>query len=128
MARAADSLHDSGASFARMMENSDNKNIETVGPLLDSLAWTLTASASGEAPQGCLILTGDLTLNGERESQLALAKKLSILPGNSTSTTPAPEAIWGTRSNSPPRWIPMSSLGFTQAAGTAARLAATAKA
>ncbi len=83
----APSLTDHGPVFRRMMENSDGKCTEYCEEILDAFLREVEALE----PEA-LILTGDLSFNGERESHLALAKKLGtleeagirvlVLPGN----------------------------------------------
>ena len=83
----APSLTDHGPIFRRMMENSDGKITEYCDEITDAFLDQVLA----ERPEA-LILTGDLSFNGERESHLALAAKLAsleeqgiavlVLPGN----------------------------------------------
>ena len=83
----APSLTDHGEIFWRLMDNSDGRVTEYCDEITDAfLEQALTLR-----PQA-LILTGDLSFNGERESHLALAQKLAaveeqglpvlVLPGN----------------------------------------------
>ena len=83
----APSLTDHGPIFQRMMENSDGKCTPYCDEILDAFLLEVI-----ELRPEALILTGDLSFNGERESHLALAEKLKaveeagipvlVLPGN----------------------------------------------
>ena len=83
----APSLTDHGPVFRRMMENSDGKATEYCDEITEAFLEQVL-----ELRPEALILTGDLSFNGERESHLALAEKLSaveaagipvlVLPGN----------------------------------------------
>ena len=83
----APSLTDHGPIFQRMMENSDGKCTQYCDEILDAFLLEVI-----ELRPEALILTGDLSFNGERESHLALAEKLKaveeagipvlVLPGN----------------------------------------------
>ena len=83
----APSLTDHGPVFRRMMENSDGKATEYCDEITEAFLEQVLALR----PEA-LILTGDLSFNGERDSHLALAEKLSaveaagipvlVLPGN----------------------------------------------
>ena len=83
----APSLTDHGELFQKVMEAGDGKVTELCGEILDAFIEEVKA----ESPDA-LILTGDLSFNGEKESHLALAEKLAaleeagvpvlVLPGN----------------------------------------------
>ena len=80
-------INDNGPRFLRAVESGDGKLSEYCEEIVDALLLT----ALEERPDA-LILTGDLTFNGERESLLHLAEKLGalqeagvpvlVLPGN----------------------------------------------
>jgi Predicted phosphohydrolases len=101
----ADSLHDCGSSYASLLAGGDNKNIELTGSLLDALGWTLKKEVSENKGNGCLVITGDLTLNGERDSHVALAARLKVissagipvyvLPGNHDIDNPCARSYLG---------------------------------
>lgn len=83
----APTLTDNGAFFTQLIEQADGK----VMAYSDALAEAFVAQVAAEKPDA-LILSGDLTFNGARESHEALAEKLSriqsagipvfVLPGN----------------------------------------------
>lgn len=83
----APSLTDHGALFRRVMEAGDGKVTE----LCDEITDAFLEEVKAEEPDA-LILTGDISFNGEQESHLALAEKLAaleeagvpvlVLPGN----------------------------------------------
>ncbi|MBR3185636.1 MAG: metallophosphoesterase [Oscillospiraceae bacterium] len=83
----ASSLTDHGALFRRVMEAGDGKVTE----LCDEITDAFLEEVKAEEPDA-LILTGDISFNGEKESHLALAEKLAaleeagvpvlVLPGN----------------------------------------------
>ncbi|MDO4861918.1 MAG: metallophosphoesterase [Eubacteriales bacterium] len=83
----APSLIDHGALFRRVMEAGDGKVTE----LCDEITDAFLEEVKAEEPDA-LILTGDISFNGEKESHLALAEKLAaleeagvpvlVLPGN----------------------------------------------
>ena len=83
----ADSLTDKGEEFQYMVEHGDGK--------LTNYVWEITDAAFEQAETlkpDVIILSGDLTLNGEKESHKELAKKLDqvekdgiqvvVIPGN----------------------------------------------
>ena len=83
----ADSLTDKGEEFQYMVEHGDGK--------LTNYVWEITDAAFEQAEMlkpDVIILSGDLTLNGEKESHKELAKKLEqvekagvqvvVIPGN----------------------------------------------
>lgn len=83
----APSLTDHGALFRRVMEAGDGKVTE----LCDEITDAFLEEVKAEEPDA-LILTGDISFNGEQESHLAVAEKLAaleeagvpvlVLPGN----------------------------------------------
>lgn len=80
-------MHDDGRAFEKLVEDDDGK----VSRYSDVLLDTLTAEAVSLSPSA-LVLTGDITLNGERENHQRLAEKLRrvkeagvpvlVIPGN----------------------------------------------
>ncbi len=80
-------LTDHGAFFERLIENADGKAVEYCDEIVDAFVGQVIA----QKPDG-LILSGDLTFNGERLSHEALAAKLQrvraagipvfVMPGN----------------------------------------------
>ncbi len=83
----AESLRDDGASFRKLVYEGDGKNVELIDDILEAYRYTIQK----EEPD-ILLVTGDLTLNGEKASHLALASwfrsveslgvKVFVLPGN----------------------------------------------
>ena len=79
--------HDGGTAFREMVARDDGKISEYSDVLLD----TLVEEAIAGKPSA-LVLTGDITLNGERENHRDLAEKLRrvteagvavlVVPGN----------------------------------------------
>ncbi|QQO10117.1 metallophosphoesterase [Breznakiella homolactica] len=95
----AQSLHDSGPLFRRMSGEGDGKNLEAVDPVLRALAFSMEND-----PPDILLLNGDLTYNGERESHRELAQYLSriesfgtkvfVIPGNHDIANPWARAFF----------------------------------
>lgn len=83
----AESLHDDGSAFRKLVYEGDGKNTELINEILQAYRFSLQK----EKPD-IILVTGDLTLNGERASHLALASwfkeieslgvKVFVLPGN----------------------------------------------
>lgn len=83
----APELHDNGAAFAEMKQTAVGKDIARIDSIMQALVW----EAAKEKPE-LLIVSGDLTFNGEYESILGLAKyfrqieengtQVSVIPGN----------------------------------------------
>ena len=83
----APSLTDGGAAFLNVVTHADGKYMQRIGEITDALF----DRADAERP-AALILSGDLTFNGERESHEAFAQKCAsleaqgvpvlVLPGN----------------------------------------------
>lgn len=81
------SLHDNGSFFTEMIDNADGKYMYYIEDITEAFVDTVIE----EKPE-FLILSGDLTFNGERESHLGLEKKLNrikkagitilVIPGN----------------------------------------------
>lgn len=80
-------LFDEGAAFARMETTSAGKDLKHIPDLMEALVW----QANLEKPD-LLIITGDLTFNGEYQSMVGLADyfkrieeggtQVSVIPGN----------------------------------------------
>lgn len=97
----APGLHDAGPRFSAMLQNGDNKNTALVPVLLETLTW----SASTCRPDA-IVVTGDLTFNGEAESHRELAgvfRRLEaagvpvfVLPGNHDLNNPYARSYTGT--------------------------------
>lgn len=81
------SLTDNGEGFMQRITNGDGKVTQYAEPLMDAFVAQLLAD-----PPDALVLGGDLTLNGERQSHIDLAAKLKplrekgvpvlLIPGN----------------------------------------------
>lgn len=87
------SINDQGPSFQRIMEVGDGKNLHEIHRILDAFKEEIMR----ERPHA-LIVSGDLTNNGERESHLELAAVFSeieeagtevyVTPGNHDLNNP----------------------------------------
>ena len=83
----APQLYDNGAFYTVMIENADGKAMKYIEELTEAFVSQIIESAPD-----ALILSGDLSFNGERESHLMLAEKLRrvedagipvlVIPGN----------------------------------------------
>ena len=73
------SLTDGGTFFTDLVNNADGKNMFYIEEITESFVATMIQ----EKPE-ILILSGDLTFNGERQSHLDLEKKLSRIRQNGT--------------------------------------------
>lgn len=67
-------LTDYGTGFMRMLENGDGKPTQYTPELVDAFVKTVQ-----ESHPAALILSGDLSFNGEKESHVELAKRLEVL-------------------------------------------------
>ena len=98
----AESLHDDGTAFKRLVYEGDGKNPELIGDILEAYRFMLQK----EKPD-ILLVTGDLTLNGEKASHLELASwfnaveslgvKVFVLPGNHDILNPWARGYSGDR-------------------------------
>jgi len=89
----AKSLHDEGKAFKRLVYEGDGKNTELIHEILEAFRFSLQ-----EEKPDILLVTGDLTLNGEKASHTALASwfeeleslgiKVFVLPGNHDISNP----------------------------------------
>ena len=70
----APSLTDGGEAFQNVVTHADGKYMQRIGEITDALF----DRAASERP-AALILSGDLTFNGERESHEAFAQKCAAL-------------------------------------------------
>ena len=83
----APELHDSGAAFARMKATAAGKDLGNIDSIMQALVW----EAASEKPD-LLIVSGDLSFNGEYDSMVGLAEyfkqieengtQVSVIPGN----------------------------------------------
>ncbi len=98
----AKSLHDDGCAFKRLVYEGDGKNVELIHDVLEAYRF----SVQKDKPD-VLLVTGDLTLNGEKASHLALASwfnalesngiKVFVLPGNHDILNPWARGYAGDR-------------------------------
>ena len=82
-----EAIEDGGELFTRVVEEGDGRQLDYIRPITDAFL----AQVAAEQPDA-LILTGDLTLNGEKNSHQELAERLEalvragvpvyVLPGN----------------------------------------------
>ncbi len=90
----ADNLNDHGKAFDKYISNSDGKQLKYINDIVDAFA----ADISKKKPD-ILIISGDLTNNGEKESHMELAEKLEsieqnvgtrifVIPGNHDISNP----------------------------------------
>ena len=80
-------LYDNGALYTQMIENADGKTMKYIEELTEAFVCQIIESAPD-----ALILSGDLSFNGERNSHIMLAEKLRrveeagipvlVIPGN----------------------------------------------
>ena len=94
------STHDEGKAFWNLVKSDDGKAHQYSEQLLEALA----ARALEEKPSA-LVLSGDITLNGEKENHLELAKKLKeiqdggvpvvVIPGNHDINNPHAASYFG---------------------------------
>ena len=80
-------LYDNGALYTQMIENADGKTMKYIEELTEAFVCQIIESAPD-----ALILSGDLSFNGERDSHIMLAEKLRrveeagipvlVIPGN----------------------------------------------
>ena len=83
----APQLYDNGALYTQMIENADGKTMKYIEELTEAFVCQIIESAPD-----ALILSGDLSFNGERDSHILLAEKLRrvekagipvlVIPGN----------------------------------------------
>lgn len=81
------SINDKGEAFQKFVNSGDGKQLNYINEILDAFANNVK-----EKKPDVLIISGDLTSNGEKESHLELAKKLKeierigtsvyVIPGN----------------------------------------------
>lgn len=71
-------LYDGGEAFKKYTENSNGRNFLYIDEVVDAFAYEI----ENENPD-VLIISGDLTNNGEKKSHLKLAEKLNKIEGSS---------------------------------------------
>ncbi|MDF2510609.1 MAG: hypothetical protein K0S04_475 [Herbinix sp.] len=97
----AESLHDNGPAYQRYLATSDGRQLNYVTEIMDAFAEEVEA----QKPD-ILIVSGDLTNNGEKESHLKLAEmfgeieqaggtRVYVIPGNHDIENPYARSIKG---------------------------------
>lgn len=96
------SLTDHKEAFKTFVESGDGKQLDYIEEILDAFIYQVK-----EVSPDVLIISGDLTNNGEKESHLALAKKLKeieeggtkvyVIPGNHDISNPWARRFKGDR-------------------------------
>lgn len=81
----SDSLTDHGEAFKKYVSSGDGKDLEYVGETLDAFAYGIQ-----KAKPDILVISGDLTNNGEKASHLELAEKLKRIEKSGTSVYVVP--------------------------------------
>ncbi|MHB8131215.1 MAG: metallophosphoesterase [Mobilitalea sp.] len=76
----SDNLNDHGEAFAKYMSSGDGKQLEYIDQILEAFTDNIISTKPD-----ILILSGDLTSNGEKESHLDLAAKLTRIEKSGTS-------------------------------------------
>ncbi|MBK1812826.1 metallophosphoesterase [Clostridium sp. YIM B02505] len=74
------SLTDNGDAFNKFVSSGDGKDLQYI----DAITEAFTSNIESKKPD-VLIISGDLTTNGEKESHVDLAKKLKTIEENGTS-------------------------------------------
>ncbi|GKU23693.1 metallophosphoesterase [Clostridium folliculivorans] len=74
------SLTDNGEAFSKFVSSGDGKDLQYI----DAITEAFTSNVKAKKPN-VLIISGDLTTNGEKQSHLDLAKKLKTIEENGTS-------------------------------------------
>lgn len=93
-------LFDGGEAYKKFIESGDGKQLNYIDELVDAFAYDIK-----EIRPQVLIISGDLTTNGEKESHLGLAKKLNniekmgtsvyVIPGNHDVLNPYARSFKG---------------------------------
>ncbi len=96
-------LHDDQNAFKKFKETGDGKNIDYIDEITDAFLYE-----SSTLMPDAVVLTGDLTLNGEKQSHLDLAEKLKkleesgvnvyVIPGNHDINNPYARSFKGDKS------------------------------
>ncbi len=81
----APELHDDGAAFAQMKATSAGKDLAHIDSVMQALVW----EAAIEKPE-LLIVSGDLTFNGEYDSMVGLAEYFKQIENNGTQVSVIP--------------------------------------
>lgn len=105
------STTDYGEAFQTLVKKSDGKSVEYLPQILE----TLLDEAMAERPDA-LILTGDITMNGEKANHLELAERLSrlqeagvqvlVIPGNHDINNREASVYFGDRAEKAPGVTP----------------------
>ncbi|CQR46085.1 UDP-2,3-diacylglucosamine hydrolase [Paraliobacillus sp. PM-2] len=76
----AESLTDNGVAFQQYLESGDGKQLQDMDEILDTFAYEVN-----ETKPDLVIISGDLTNNGEKASHKAIAKRLAKLEDSGTN-------------------------------------------
>lgn len=86
-------LTDNGVAFQKFHKNGDGKQLDYISSIIDTLIYDVKTKKPS-----ALLLSGDLTLNGEKDSHIELASRLSelknlgipvfVIPGNHDINNP----------------------------------------
>lgn len=76
----ADSLTDNGKAFQQYLESGDGKQLQDMNAILDTFAFEVN-----QTKPDAVIISGDLTNNGEKASHEAIAKRLASLEDSGTN-------------------------------------------
>lgn len=101
----ANDLHDEGAAYQKYLNSGDGRLLFYIDEITDAFINDMNI----ERPD-VLILSGDLTNNGEKESHIELAKKLNkleetagtrvyVIPGNHDIQNPWARSLFGDKQN-----------------------------
>ncbi len=96
----SDSINDKGEAYQRMIENSDGRQLNYISELTDAFSYNIEKNTPD-----ILIVSGDLTHNGELASHLDMAEKFKameesgtqvlVIPGNHDINNPYARAFVG---------------------------------
>ncbi len=81
----SNNINDKGEAFQNMINNADGRQTLYIEELTDALVYDIQ-----EKQPDVLIVSGDLTHNGEKESHIELAKKLSKIEESGTTVLVTP--------------------------------------
>ncbi|GGM33277.1 serine/threonine protein phosphatase [Paraliobacillus quinghaiensis] len=76
----SESLTDNGEAFEDFIQSGDGKQLQDMDTIIDAFSYEV----SNEQPS-VLIISGDLTTNGERQSHVDIANKLKAIEDNGTT-------------------------------------------
>ena len=76
----SESLTDNGVAFQEFIQSGDGKQLQDMDTIIDAFSYEV----SNEKPD-VLIISGDLTTNGEKQSHMDIAEKLTTIEESGTS-------------------------------------------